>query len=473
MEQILGRREEIAQLKNYYESGKAEFVAIYGRRRIGKTFLVRNLFGENFVFAMSGSIGASSEVQLSNFGYALREYGDDNQPIPCNWVEAFYALRKLLEVKLGNKRLLVFIDELPCLDTPKSGFMQAFEHFWNSWASAQSQIMLIVCGSATSWMISNLIDSHGGLHNRITREMYLSPFSLGETEEYLKASGFTWSRLSILQIYTIIGGVPYYLSLLNNNQGVEANVDRLFFAEHGELKREYGRLYSSLFKNAEVYMRVIELLASCRQGLTRSDISNKLKMLSGGSLTKVLRDLSNCEFIRGYNTREKKIKQKEKIYQLIDMYTLFYMTFCRKNTTDTAFWTHLMGKPKQNTWYGLAFERVCMLHIQQIKKRLGIEQIHTEYYSWRSKESVPAAQIDLLIERADNLINLCEMKYSQMPYSITKEEDKKIRNRMADFVAETGVRHGIIQTMVTTFGIRSNAYSSLAQAQVTMDDLFE
>lgn len=472
MEHISGRTEEIARLKEYYASGRAEFVAIYGRRRVGKTFLVRNLFGDEFAFAVSGSIEAPAEAQLSNFGYALREYGDERQPTPANWREAFHALRKLLEAKADGRRQLVFIDELPCLDTPRSGFMQAFEHFWNGWASAESNLMLIVCGSATSWMISTLIDSHGGLHNRITREMYLAPFTLGETEGYLRARGFMWSRLSILQIYTVMGGVPYYLSLLDNQQGVEGNVDRLFFAPHGELRREYGRLYSSLFNNADIYMRVIEALASCRRGMTRKEIATKLKMQSGGTLTKVLRELCCCEFVRGYNTREKKIKQKDQIYQLIDMYTLFYMSFCRQPSTDTALWTHLMGQPKQNTWYGLAFERVCLLHIEQIKRRLGITQIHTEYYSWRSKESAPAAQIDLLIERADNLINLCEMKYSQMPYSITKEEDMKIRNRMADFLTETGVRHGIIPTLVTTFGIRPNAYSAIAHAQVTMDDLF-
>ncbi len=216
----------------------------------------------------------------------------------------------------------------------------------------------------------------------------------------------------------MMGGVPYYLSLLDKTQGVEANVDRLFFAERGELKREYDRLYSSLFRNSEIYMRVIETLAKCKQGMTRKEISTHLNLKSGGTLTKVLRELINCDFVRGYNTREKKIKQKDQIYQLTDLYTLFYMSFCHPGTTDVAYWTHQMGKPRQNTWYGLAFERICMLHIPQIKKSLGIEQIYTEYYSWRSKCSTPAAQIDLLIERADHLINLCEIKYSQSPYSI-------------------------------------------------------
>lgn len=474
METIIGRKDEIRQLTDYYNSGRAELIALYGRRRIGKTYLVRNVFRDRFCFEMSGSIGAGSEAQMSNFVHALHDYGYTGDDSPKTWTDAFFALRALLKERIGKgERLVLFIDDLPCLDTPKSGFLQAFEHFWNSWASDHSEIMLIVCGSATSWMVSNLIDSHGGLHNRITHEMHLAPFTLAETEEMLLAGGFAWPRLLILQAYTIMGGVPYYLGLLEKDKSLEANIDRLFFAERGELKREYQRLYASLFKNSETYMKVIEALASCKQGLTRKQIAERIKTASGGSLTKVIKELFNCDFVRGYNTRERKIKQKDQIYQLTDLYTLFYMQFCHKATTDEHYWTNMMGKPLQNTWYGLSLERVCMLHIQQIKKRLGIDRIHTEYYSWRSRESVPAAQIDLIIERADNLTNVCEIKYSQLPYTITKEEESRIRNRIADFVSETGIRTGILPTMITTFGIRHNAYSSIAQASLTMDDLFE
>ncbi len=474
METIIGRKNEIKQLTDYYNSGRAEFIAIYGRRRIGKTYLVRNVFRGQFCFEMSGSIGAGSEAQMSNFVHALHDYGYHTNVSPKTWTDAFFALRSILKERIGKgERLVLFIDELQCLDTPKSGFLQAFEHFWNSWASDHSEIMLIVCGSATSWMVGNLIDSHGGLHNRITHEIHLAPFSLAETEEMLLASGFMWHRLSILQAYSIMGGVPYYLGLLEKDKSLEGNIDCLFFSERGELRREYHRLYASLFKNSEIYMKVIEALASCKQGLTRKQIAEKIKSASGGSLTKVIKELVNCDFVRGYNTRERKIKQKDQIYQLTDLYTLFYMQFCHKATTDEHYWTNIMGKPVQNTWYGLSFERVCMLHIPQIKKKLGIDRIHTEYYSWRSRESEPAAQIDLIIERADNMTNVCEIKYSQLPYSITKEEESRIRNRIADFVSETGIRTGILPTMITTFGIRNNAYSSIAQVSLTMDDLFE
>ena len=473
MERIVGRKEEKRQLNEYYHSGRAEFIAVYGRRRIGKTFLVRSLYKDEMAFEMSGSIDSPAETQIANFRYALKEFGHNNTEQIKNWGDAFYELKQLLKTKLGRGRIIVFIDELPCLDTPRSGFQQAFEHFWNSWASAQPEIMLIVCGSATSWIISNLIDSHGGLHNRITHEMHLAPFTLHETEEYLQEHGFTWSRLQILQVYSALGGVPYYLDLLQRTQSVEQNIDRLFFSEHGELRREYDRLYVSLFRNSELYTKIIELLSKTRQGITRKEIAEKISIASGGTLTKALNELKNCDFIRAYYTREKKIKKTELVYQLTDLYTLFYMNFCNKPATDPSFWSHINGKPAQNTWYGLSFERICMHHIPQIKKALHVDGIYTEFYSWRSKISKPAAQIDLIIERADNLVNLCEIKYSQNEYSITKEEEMKIRNRVADFISETGLRKGILTTLITTYGLRQNMHSGVAQVEVTMDELFE
>jgi hypothetical protein len=333
--------------------------------------------------------------------------------------------------------------------------------------------MLIVCGSATTWMVKNIIDSYGGLHNRITHEMHLHPFSLNETEQMLQSMQINWDRLSILQIYMAIGGIPYYLSLLNKGESVTQAIDRLFFSENATLNTEYKRLFSSLFKVPEPYLEIIKILATNKKGISREDIVKALNKNDNGHLTEYLKNLIKCDFVRYYYVKTKKVKKTDGLYQLVDFFTIFHNTFLTRPITDEHFWTHNLQTPLINTWLGLAFERVCMAHIPQIKRALGIDRIATEYYSWRSKESENGAQIDLLLERADRVINLIEIKYSNAPYTLTKEEDMKIRTRQSDFVTETGTKHAIFPTIITTFGLRENKYSGLIQSEITLDDLFK
>lgn len=471
MGNLIGRDSEKLLLKEYAASDRAEFVAVYGRRRVGKTFLITETFGNDFSFETSGVLNGSKREQMFSFCNSLKNSGYDGK-VPQNWMEAFEALKEVLIPKLKKKSVLIFIDELPCLDTPKSGLINAIDHFWNSWASRQNNLKMIVCGSATTWIIDNIIDNHGGLHNRITHEMHLRPFSLNETHRYLEENGFRWNKLMTAQIYMVLGGIPYYLSLLERRKSAAENIDRLFFSEDAELYREYDRLFKSLFKSPLPYTKVVQLLSESGKGLTRSEISEKIEWKSGGNLSKILTNLENCDFIRKYNVREKKINEKNGIYQLTDFYTRFYNVFCRKRTTDEHFWSNTINTPKQNTWYGLAFERLCMSHIPQIKSALGINGIHTEYYSWRSRQSKPAAQIDLIIERADHIINLCEIKYAKGPYSIDAEEEEKLRNRIYDFGQETGSNEAIHLTMITTFSLKENLHSSEVTDVVTLEDLF-
>ena len=469
---MIGRESEKLQLAEYISSEKPEFIAVYGRRRVGKTFLITELYGEEFDFETSGVLNGNRDEQMFSFYSSLKNAGYDGQ-MPKNWMEAFETLRTLFEGKLRKKRIIIFIDELPCLDTPKSGLVKALDHFWNTWAGRQKNIKLIVCGSATTWIIDNLIDNHGGLHNRITHEIHLHPFTLKETAEYLADGGFKWNRLMIAQIYMVLGGVPYYLSLLDRKRSVSENVDRLFFSPDAELFREYDRLFSSLFKAPLPYLKVVQMLSENGKGLTRNELANGLGWTTGGNLTKILTNLEHCDFIRKYNVREKKINNKNGIYQLTDFYTHFYNSFCRKRTTDDRYWSNTLNTPRQNNWYGLAFERLCMAHIPQIKKALGIDRIHTEYYSWRSRESKPAAQVDLIIERADNVTNLCEIKYSKGPYSIDAKEESRLRSRISDFETETGINTAIHLTMITTFELKANVHSSEVTNVVLLEDLFE
>lgn len=470
--EIIGRKEEIRQLQAYCESGRPEFIAVYGRRRIGKTFLIDEFFHYQYSFSVSGVLDGSPTEQITAFMQALRKIGYQGD-MPKSWMNAFFTLSELLETGLSeNQRCTIFIDELPCFDTPRSGFIQAFSHFWNTWGQKHPQVLLIVCGSATTWMIKNIIDSHGGLHNRITHEIHLRPFTLNETESMLQSMQIHWDRLSILQIYMIMGGIPYYLSLLQKGESIVQAIDRLYFSAHANLQSEYKRLFASLFREPEPYLEIMRILSTSRKGITREEMIKALGKKDNGHLSEYLQNLIKCDFIRYYFVKTKKIRKTNGFYQLTDFFTIFHNTFLTRPINDEHYWSHNLQTPLMNTWLGLAFERVCMAHIPQIKRCLGIDRIGTEYYSWRSKTSENGSQIDLLIERADRIINLCEIKYSATPYSIDKSEEMKLRIRQSDFAEETGTKYAIFPTMITTYGIRKNAYSGYIQAEVTLDDLF-
>ena len=472
MVQLIGRENEQGLLKKYIDSNRSEFIAVYGRRRVGKTFLVTETFKDALSFDMTGVIDGDKEDQLVSFNIALKESGYEGKRV-TDWYGAFEALKEVVKKVPQNRQAIIFIDELPCLDTPRSGLVKALDLFWNGWANRQSNVKLIVCGSATTWIVDNIIDNHGGLHNRITHEMHIHPFTLHDTEEYLTTYGFKWNRLAMAQTYMVLGGIPYYLSLLDNALSLPANIDQLFFSRDAELKKEFDRLFKSLFKSPQAYVDIIQLLANNKKGLTRKEISEKLKKETGGHLSKLLVNLENCDFIRKYNVRERKINSNNGIYQLTDFYIQFYHDFCNKHTTDEHFWENSINSPKQNTWYGLAYERLCMAHIPQIKEALGIQRIRTEYYSWRSKESVPAAQVDLIIERADQIISLCEIKYSKGIYSLDAKEEERLRNRITDFADEPKVKEAVQLVLITTYGLKDNAHSTEVNDRVVLDDLFK
>lgn len=469
---MIGRKHELAALKSYYDSGRAEFVALYGRRRVGKTYLVNEFFGSRFAFNITGVIDGEKSEQIAAFVQGLRNIGYSGR-VPKTWMDAFYELQKLLEQSIASgERCVLFIDELPCFDTPKAGFVRALGHFWNSWAQAHKEVLLIVCGSATSWMIKNIIDNHGGLHNRITHEMHLHPFNLYETELMLHSRDVHWDRLSIMQIYMALGGIPYYLEMLQPTDSVASALDRLFFGSDATMTDEYDRLFKSLFKDPTPYMDILRVLAREKQGITRDEILTQTKMTDNGHFSEYLMNLVKCDFIRYYFVKSKKIKRNDGLYQLTDMFVIFYNTFVAQPVTDEHFWSMHINTPQINNWNGLSFERICMLHIPQIKHALGIDRIGVEYYSWRSKDSAEKAQIDLLLERADRIINLCEIKYSVKEYTIDKDEDLKLRNRQGTFAEETGTRYAVLPILISTFGMKTNMYSGGIFQQITMDDLF-
>lgn len=473
MNGLIGRKKESKELREYLKSGRAEFIGIYGRRRVGKTFLVNTLFKDEIIFYVSGLLYGKKSEQVSAFQIALRNYGYE-KPLNDNWLELFNALQTLLSEKMrgNNSPCVVFIDELPCFDRKGGTFVRALGQFWNTWATWQANLKLIVCGSATSWMVRNIINNRGGLYNRLTHTMHLSSFSLCETAEYLSSNGFRWTRQMIAQAYMVFGGVPYYLSKLKNTESLAQNIDRLCFSPDGELKSEYNQLYRSLFDNTAPYLKIIQALAANKSGLTRLETAEKTGMKDNGHLSDFLRELVDCDVLRYTNIRQKKVNATGGIYQLCDFFTLFWLSFESRHGNDPQYWQHHLATPTLNTWYGFAFERLCMAHVAQIRKALKIDGIATMSYSWRGEVSGKKTQIDLIIERADSMINVCEIKYSDGLFCLKKNEAEKIRLRCDSFAQQTNTRCGILPVLITTNGSTSNSYDAEISAHIVLNDLF-
>ncbi len=376
---LISRDQEVNELERMMKSDRSEFVAVYGRRRVGKTFLIRQFFEDKFdFFYMAGIANCEFKDQLNEFNKALAKYGCDKKA--ANWFEAFDYLSEILSTNPESKKV-VFIDEMPWLDTPKSKFIQALEHFWNSWASAQSNIKFIVCGSSASWITNKLINNHGGLHNRLTYRIEVLPFTIEDCKKYFKEKKFIFNDMQIAQCYMIMGGIPFYLDLLKPELVFSKNIDNLFFNRRGYMRTEFDNLYSSLFKNSEDHIRVVEILSNKKKGLSRNEIAKDFGKETSGTLTKVLENLELCEFIRSYYSYGK--DSRDKMYQLIDPYTLFYFNFIKnKKINDEEYWTLSINTPEVNTWLGYAFEILCLNHIKKIKELLGISGIITNVFSW-------------------------------------------------------------------------------------------
>jgi len=468
---IIGRKPEQERLYEYSISNKSEFVALYGRRRVGKTYLIRETLGSDFIFYASGILNGSSAEQLSNFNKEIASFGGSNLTPASSWSEAFSNLNKICESVDKTRKKVIFLDEVPWMCTPRSGFLSALDHFWNRYASMRKDILLIICGSAASWIIDNVVNNTGGLHNRLTGEIFLQPFTLYESELFLQAKGIDIPRYQVAEVYMIFGGIPYYLDFFKPKFSLSQNVDDIFFKDNAPLRFEYTNLFRSLFKKADNHILVIEALSAKGYGKTREEIITFTGISEGGGLSKVISELITSGFVREYYAVGK--KKKDRLYQLIDPFTLFYHRFENKrNVQSSDFWLRFCTTPTHSAWAGYAFEILCLLHISQIRTALGISGVLTEVYSWRSKIHNPGAQIDLVIERGDQVINLCEMKYSSSEYIIDKAMDINLRNKKSAFITETQTRKSAQTTFITTYGLQKNIYQANIPFEVTIDELF-
>lgn len=466
---LIGRTKEIRKLQRYIKSRKSEFVALYGRRRVGKTYLIRQVFDGQMTFHLTGLANVGKKAQLTQFHAEYLKYFPENEGItPAeDWFSAFRQLIAALEERKPTQKKVIFLDELPWLDTRGSHFLSGLEHFWNSWASARTDILLIVCGSAASWMIKNLLNNRGGLHNRITARIKLEPFNLSETETFLKEKQIIYNRYQTVLLYMVFGGVPFYLEQIDRGLSAMQNINELCFERNAPFRTEYDNLYASLFNQSDRHKSVVEALSSKKKGLTREAIIKTTKLSNGGGLSRILKELEESSFIRKYRSFGK--KEKDSLYQLTDLYSLFYLNFIKKSSPDDEyFWTNALESPLFRTWSGYAFEMVCLHHVSAIKGALRIGGIQTSVASWHSA----SAQIDLLIDRKDQVINLCEMKFSIHPYSIDKKYAANLRNKIGRFKTDTGTKKAIFLTLISTYGLVNNQYAGMVQNDLDMDVLF-
>lgn len=481
---IIGRKREIGLLKECHKSPKSEFVVVYGRRRVGKTFIVNESLSKNFVFQATGLYGQPRKEQIRNFHYSMQKwFGDDAlkqckaKRCPKDWMEAFFSLERLLIIvpkpKRGKK--VVFLDEMPWMDTPKSGFVSALEHFWNSYAAWTHDIILVACGSAATWVVDKVLNNKGGLHNRISRQICLQPFDLSETEAFLKGKGFKWNKYDVAQCYMTMGGIPYYLDNIPTNvSSFPAAIDEMFFRQGSILREEYANLYKSLFSNSSIYERIVEVLAKRKMGVPKQELIKAANLSDGGTLAECLNNLERCGFIRKYNAYGK--KSRDTLYQLIDFYTLFYLQFVNDDVTSNgAHWQTMIDSPSRRAWSGYAFELLCLTHIDKIRSALGFAAVTCSVSAWRTEanEEHDGAQIDLVIDRRDQIINLCEMKFSTAKFAIDADYEEKLRNKINAFKLDTGTTSALHLTMVTSYGIKQNTHSSIVASQVVLDDLFK
>jgi hypothetical protein len=473
---LIGRKKEQETLLALLHSPEPEMVAIVGRRRVGKTFLIRTVYENRIDFELTGIQNATQEKQLQHFHTQLKIQFGRKAPkkLPTDWMDAFWQLISILDKLKKTEKAVIFLDELSWLATPKSGFLEALGFFWNSWASKRN-IVVVICGSAASWMIQKVIYDKGGLHNRITKRIDLQPFTLYETELYLKSRKVSADRYQILQLYMAMGGIPHYLKEVAAGKSAIQNIDAMCFSQGGLLNDEFSKLYPALFEHADNHIAIVRALSQKWKGMSRVEIVASTKLPDGGGLTNTIEDLVSCGFVSAYYPFGK--KKKDMLYRLTDEYSLFYLHFIEnQRIQEDNIWQHLSQTQTWKSWSGYAFESICLKHLGQLKKALGISGIYAEASSYFHKgtQTEQGIQIDLVLDRKDHTINLFEMKFYTDKWRLNKLEATELREKVNLFKLLSKTKKQVFLTLVTTFGIKTNEYSlGLIDNDIDMDVLFE
>ncbi len=472
---LVARSAETDELKRCERSGKSELVCVYGRRRVGKTYLVEQTFSGSFAFRATGVEGGNMRQQLKSFNQRLQEHGDPQRTIPKNWFEAFSRLDIVLSREDAARspygKKVVFLDEFPWFATARSEFLMAFGEFWNRRGTAGDDIMVVICGSATSWIVGNVLENTGSLYNRVTSQVYLEPFCLGDAERFFVDRGFGWTRSQIAESHMVFGGLPYFLELLDPNESLRANIERLCFAPHALLAHESSKLLEATLKKSPAYDRLLSYLAKHRCGVEKQACFEQTG-LAKGTFARAVDDLLKCGYIREFKVPTK--RGKPLFLQLVDPFLLFHYRFLSKKSGDrVGSWSDcIQDEARYKSWRGCSFEILCVLHEAQIKRALGISGVRTRCYPWTSDQGAGGAQIDLVIERDDGIINICEMRCTDRPFSMDAATEASLLNKVDVFKRETGAKNPVKIVVVSASGIAGVAHTEYISRTITLDDLF-
>ena len=477
--ELIGRDREQRDLRQLIDDKSPQLIGVYGRRRVGKTFLVRAVFDQPDItfIEITGQKGKPLAQQLRNFSDALTTAFRLPVPvvIPTSWREAFSLLTTLLSEQPGKK--VIFFDELPWLATKRSGMLQELDYFWNTKWSRLESLVVVLCGSAASWMLEKLINAKGGLHNRLTKIVPLKPFSLHTTEQFLTQRKIRLDRSQLLDLYFCTGGIPFYLSLLPTHSSAAKLVQQLAFEESGRLFTEFDVLLQSLFDDSEAHKVILSLLANKRYGLTRKELQSLSGLSGGGALSKPLDELSASGFIQRLVPFEGTTRNA--YYQLTDEYTLFYHRWIaplrsRAGVIPDGYWLHEFGSQAYSAWAGLTLEVVCMKHINEMLRALGISGMKVLPSTWRCVPSTAesetrkssGAQIDIVLDRADRVINLCEIKYRRDPLKITTNLEKKLLEKQSIFLEQTRTNRTVRNILFCSGGFREGEREKLPSTAI-------
>lgn len=454
--EVVGRANEQKILENALEKETSQFIAMYGRRRIGKTYLIRSTFQKQIVFECSGLYKSEKEQLLENFWIKLSEQSGIISAPPKSWIKAFSQLEQYLNSLKNNQKKIIFLDEISWFDTPKAGFLGALSNFWNNFCTKRNDILLVICGSAASWIIEKVVNDKGGLHNRLNRTIKLNAFTLAETKQFFQAKKIKLSDKDLMQLYMCVGGIPFYLNEVESGKSVAQILDEFFLKENSIFQNEFDNLYAALFKNHQNHLAIIKALALKNKGLNRTEIAKKTKLPSGGGLSLVLEELEQCGFIGKYIDYQK--PKADGLYRLLDEYTIFYLKFIQNKINQKA--QELVASQAFKVWSGFAFETVCLKHLPQIANALGISGINYNCYSFVDKGHLNSdgSQIDMVIDRADNCINILEMKFYNDTYTLTKKEAENLNRRVNSFLQKTNTKKSVFVTLLTMFGAEKNEH---------------